>query len=69
MVGALVQCNYGTRDNLRIAGISRRPRNPCAGTISPFIPSDIAERGSFIVVVANRRSAAGAPAETSCAPG
>jgi L-aminopeptidase/D-esterase-like protein len=50
-VGVLVQCNYGTRQNLRIAGIA------VGGEIEApepytFMPSDIAERGSIIVVVA-----------------
>jgi L-aminopeptidase/D-esterase-like protein len=50
-VGVLVQCNYGTRQNLRVAGI------PVGGEIFgedpyAFVPSDIAERGSIIVVVA-----------------
>jgi D-aminopeptidase len=50
-VGVLVQCNYGTRQNLRVAGI------PVGAEIFgedpyAFVPSDIAERGSIIVVVA-----------------
>ncbi len=50
-VGVLVQCNYGTRQNLRVAGI------PVGSEIfgeDPYalVPSDIAERGSIIVVVA-----------------
>jgi L-aminopeptidase/D-esterase-like protein len=50
-VGVLVQCNYGRRQNLRIAGI------PVGADIFgedpwAFVPSDIAERGSIIVVVA-----------------
>jgi D-aminopeptidase len=50
-VGVLVQCNYGTRQNLRVAGI------PVGSEIFgedpyAFVPSDIAERGSIIVVVA-----------------
>jgi D-aminopeptidase len=50
-VGVLVQCNYGTRQNLRIAGIpvGREIEAPEPYT---FMPSDIAERGSIIVVVA-----------------
>ena len=50
-VGVLVQCNYGTRPNLRIAGIpvGREIEAPEPYT---FVPSDIAERGSIIVVVA-----------------
>jgi D-aminopeptidase len=50
-VGVLVQCNYGTRDNLRIAGIpvgrEIKSEDPYA-----YVPSDLAERGSIIVVVA-----------------
>src|SRR5207249_4538886 len=50
-IGVLVQCNYGSRQNLRIAGI------PVGREISPedplaFVPSDVADRGSIIVVVA-----------------
>ena len=50
-MGVLVQCNYGTRQNLRVAGI------PVGAEIFgedpyAFVPSDIAERGSIIVVVA-----------------
>jgi D-aminopeptidase len=50
-IGVLVQCNYGTRQNLRIAGIpvGREIEAPEPYT---FMPSDIAERGSIIVVVA-----------------
>ncbi len=50
-VGVLVQCNYGTRDNLRIAGIAVGREIPAPEPYA-FIPSDIAERGSIIVVVA-----------------
>jgi D-aminopeptidase len=50
-VGVLVQCNYGTRDNLRIAGISVGREIPAPEPYA-FMPSDIAERGSIIVVVA-----------------
>jgi L-aminopeptidase/D-esterase-like protein len=50
-VGVLVQCNYGRRANLRVAGIPVGQEiygeDPYA-----FVPSDIAERGSIIVVVA-----------------
>jgi D-aminopeptidase len=51
LVGVLVQCNYGTRQNLRIAGI------PVGREIEgddpyAWVPSDVAERGSIIVVVA-----------------
>lgn len=51
MVGVLVQCNYGTRENLRIAGIPVGREIP-APTPYAFIPSDITEHGSIIVVVA-----------------
>ena len=50
-VGVLVQCNFGVRRNLRIAGIpvgrEIESEDPYA-----FVPSDLAERGSIIVVVA-----------------
>jgi L-aminopeptidase/D-esterase-like protein len=51
LLGVLVQCNYGRRQNLRIAGIpvgrEIESEDPYA-----FVPSDLAERGSIIVVVA-----------------
>ena len=50
-VGVLVQCNYGTRDNLRIAGINVGREIPAPEPYA-FIPSDVAELGSIIVVVA-----------------
>jgi D-aminopeptidase len=50
-VGVLVQCNYGTRDNLRIAGVAVGREIPAPEPYA-FMPSDIAERGSIIVVVA-----------------
>jgi D-aminopeptidase len=50
LVGVLVQCNYGTRQNLRIAGIAVgreiESEDPYA-----WVPADLAERGSIIVVV------------------
>ena len=50
-VGVLVQCNYGTRENLRVAGIPVGHEifgeDPYA-----FVPSDLRELGSIIVVVA-----------------
>ena len=51
LVGVLVQCNYGRRQNLRIAGI---PVGREIETEDPYasVPSDIAEYGSIIVVVA-----------------
>jgi D-aminopeptidase len=50
-VGVLVQCNYGSRQNLRIAGI---PVGREITSEDPYaaMPSDLAERGSIIVVVA-----------------
>ena len=51
LVGVLVQCNYGVRYNLRIAGI---PVGREIASEDPYawVPSDLAERGSIIVVVA-----------------
>jgi len=50
-VGVLVQCNYGSRQNFRVAGIpvgrEIRSEDPYA-----FAPDDITERGSIIVIVA-----------------
>jgi D-aminopeptidase len=50
-VGVLVQCNYGSRRNLRIAGI---PVGREISSEDPYAyqPSEISERGSIIVVVA-----------------
>jgi L-aminopeptidase/D-esterase-like protein len=50
-VGVLVQCNYGTRENLRIAGIPVGREIPGEDPYA-LAPSDIVERGSIIVVVA-----------------
>ncbi|HVH83679.1 MAG TPA: P1 family peptidase [Steroidobacteraceae bacterium] len=51
LLGVLVQCNYGRRPNLRIAGIpvgrEIESEDPYA-----FVPFELAERGSIIVVVA-----------------
>ena len=51
LVGVLVQCNYGRRVNLRIAGI---PVGREIANEDPYalVPSELAERGSIIVVVA-----------------
>jgi D-aminopeptidase len=50
-VGVLVQCNYGSRQNFRVAGIpvgrEIRSEDPYA-----FAPEGITERGSIIVIVA-----------------
>jgi len=50
-VGVLVQCNFGSRKNLRIAGI---PVGREISSEDPYAyqPSDISERGSIIIVVA-----------------
>ena len=50
-IGVLVQCNFGRRENLLIAGIPVG-REIVAPEPYAFIPSDMAERGSIIVVVA-----------------
>src|SRR5471032_1000040 len=50
-VGVLVQCNYGTRDNLRIAGIPVGREIPGEDPYAA-VPSEVVERGSIIVVVA-----------------
>src|SRR5262252_1007649 len=51
LVGVLVQCNYGRRQNLRIAGI---PVGREIESEDPYasLPSEVAEYGSIIVVVA-----------------
>jgi D-aminopeptidase len=50
-VGVLVQCNYGSRQNFRVAGI---PVGREISSEDPYAyqPSDIAERGSIIIVIA-----------------
>jgi len=50
-VGVLAQCNYGTRYNLRIAGVLVGREIP-ADDSTATVPADIQERGSIIVVVA-----------------
>src|SRR5258707_10531335 len=50
-VGVLVQCNYGTRDNLRIAGIPVGREIPAPEPYA-FVPWGLVEHGSIIVVVA-----------------
>ncbi|MGB8493348.1 MAG: P1 family peptidase [Candidatus Acidiferrum sp.] len=50
-VGVLVQCNYGVRQNFRVAGIPVG-REIASEDPYAFVPSDIAERGSIIVIVA-----------------
>ena len=50
-VGVLVQCNYGTRENLRVAGIPVGREIPGEDPYA-LVPSDFVERGSIIVVVA-----------------
>jgi len=50
-VGVLVQCNYGRRQTFRVAGIPVGREIPNDDPYT-FVPSDIAEHGSIIVVVA-----------------
>jgi D-aminopeptidase len=50
-VGVLVQCNYGSRQNLRIAGIPVGREIPADDPYA-YQPSEISERGSIIVVIA-----------------
>jgi D-aminopeptidase len=50
-VGVLVQCNFGVRQNLRVAGIAVGREIPAPEPYA-FMPSDLAEHGSIIVVVA-----------------
>ena len=50
-LGVLVQCNYGTRSNLRIAGVpvgKEIPRDPAYA----YAPFGEVERGSIIIVIA-----------------
>jgi D-aminopeptidase len=50
-VGVLVQCNYGSRQNFRVAGIPVGREIPSEDPYV-FAPGDITERGSIIVIVA-----------------
>jgi len=50
-VGVLVQCNYGSRENFRVAGIPVG-REILSEDPYAFAPEDITERGSIIVIVA-----------------
>jgi len=50
-VGVLVQCNFGSRQNLRVAGIPVG-REISAEEPYAYQPSEISERGSIIVVIA-----------------
>lgn len=50
-VGVLVQCNYGSRQNFRVAGIPVG-REIASEDPYAFLPDDITERGSIIVIVA-----------------
>ncbi len=50
-VGVLVQCNFGSRQNLRIAGIPVGREIPSEDPYA-YQPSEISERGSIIIVVA-----------------
>jgi D-aminopeptidase len=50
-IGVLVQCNYGSRQNFRVAGIPVGREIPAEDPYA-FAPDDITERGSIIVIVA-----------------
>lgn len=50
-VGVLVQCNYGSRQNFRVAGIPVGREIPSEDPYA-FAPGDMTERGSIIVIVA-----------------
>jgi len=50
-VGVLVQCNYGSRQNFRVAGIPVGREIPSEDPYA-FAPGDMDERGSIIVIVA-----------------
>jgi D-aminopeptidase len=50
-VGVLVQCNYGSRQNFRVAGIPVGREIPNEDPYA-MVPGDITERGSIIVIVA-----------------
>jgi D-aminopeptidase len=50
-VGVLVQCNYGSRQSFRVAGIPVGREIPGEDPYA-FAPGDITERGSIIVIVA-----------------
>jgi len=50
-IGVLVQCNYGSRQNFRVAGIPVGREIPSEDPYA-FAPDDITERGSIIVVIA-----------------
>jgi len=51
LVGVLVQCNFGSRQNLRVAGV---PVGREISSEDPYAyqPSEISEQGSIIIVVA-----------------
>ena len=51
IVGVLVQCNYGRRRTLRVAGIPVGREIPNDDPYA-IVPGDVTERGSIIVVVA-----------------
>jgi D-aminopeptidase len=51
LVGVLVQCNYGSRQNFRVAGIPVGREIPSEDPYA-YQPSEIAERGSIIIVIA-----------------
>ncbi len=51
LVGVLVQCNYGTRENLRIAGIPVGREIPAPEPYA-MMPAEAVEHGSIVVVAA-----------------
>jgi len=51
-VGVLVQCNYGRRGNLRIAGVPVGKEITEKPAYSSALPADVLDRGSIIIVVA-----------------
>ncbi len=51
-VGVLVQCNYGRRPNLRIAGVPVGREIPDKPAYAGALSADVLDRGSIIIVVA-----------------
>jgi D-aminopeptidase len=54
-VGVLVQCNYGRRDQLRIAGVpvgKEIPEHPAYEETGAYLPASDQDLGSIIIVVA-----------------
>ena len=51
-IGVLVQCNYGIRQNLRVAGVPVGKEIPEQPAYSGALRGDVLDRGSIIIVVA-----------------